>query len=150
MYKWNWRAIGLGLLATTALLFFPITRRIIVFILPLGSGIDDLLFMIVFAITLVVAFATGWISWDKTQDLIFLRKSKPEIRQAVSAVIGFCVFALTPTGSAIVSSLLIGTDFELLSPDTITHILISVLAGAMAYILFQTSKKEKKESENSK
>lgn len=50
--KWKWVAIAL--LATGFLLWNPITRTAILWILPLGSGIDDLVMIAAFAIGVAV------------------------------------------------------------------------------------------------
>jgi len=39
------RNVGLVLLGLALLLWFPMTRAVILFILPLGSGFDDLIFV---------------------------------------------------------------------------------------------------------
>lgn len=48
----NWSKVMLVVLALIILFFIPITRSIILFILPLGSGLDDLVF---FALLFVAA-----------------------------------------------------------------------------------------------
>lgn len=46
-FTWsNWKKIVLTLCILILLMLFPITRRLIFLILPLGSGIDDLIFFI--------------------------------------------------------------------------------------------------------
>ena len=40
----NWSKVMLVVLALIILFFIPFTRSVILFILPLGSGIDDLIF----------------------------------------------------------------------------------------------------------
>jgi len=46
-FTWsNWKKIVLALCILILLMLFPITRRLIFLILPLGSGIDDLIFFI--------------------------------------------------------------------------------------------------------
>lgn len=53
----NWCKAVIVLAALLFLMIFPPTRSLVVFLLPLGSGIDDLIFFIlVFATIMVVLF----------------------------------------------------------------------------------------------
>ncbi len=56
------RKVFLILTITVILLWIPFTRYAIFWLLPVGSGIDDLIFVIVLIATLFVAFVKGWIS----------------------------------------------------------------------------------------
>ena len=58
----------IGILAF--LLWHPVTRRIIIIILPLGRGIDDLIFWILLIILGFLAFVKGWISIPKIKHFI--------------------------------------------------------------------------------
>ena len=49
----NWSKVMLVVLTLIILFFIPFTRSIILFILPLGSGVDDLIF---FALLFVAFF----------------------------------------------------------------------------------------------
>lgn len=50
MKKWpNWTKLLLGLCVLAMVLAIPATRMVLLLILPLGSGIDDLLFFVVIA-----------------------------------------------------------------------------------------------------
>lgn len=49
----------------TFLLWHPVTRRIVLIILPLGKGWDDLLFWVLLVIFALVAFVKGWVSLPK-------------------------------------------------------------------------------------
>ena len=53
-YMSNWAKIIWGLLIAALLLVTPFTRQIILIILPLGSGIDDLLFFVFLTLALLV------------------------------------------------------------------------------------------------
>jgi hypothetical protein len=55
IFKW---AIALSVIAF--LFIQPLTRQVILFILPLGSGVDDLIFVVVGIIALVAWFVFGW------------------------------------------------------------------------------------------
>lgn len=55
--------IGVGLLAI--LLWHPVTRRIIIFILPLGRGVDDIVMWCLIVIFIIVAFVKGWVNLPK-------------------------------------------------------------------------------------
>ena len=50
----NWAKTMIVLCALLLLLLNPLTRQILFFILPLGSGIDDLIFFIVLFVTITV------------------------------------------------------------------------------------------------
>lgn len=53
--KWrNWSLVMCGLLGLIALMLFPFTRRILLWILPLGSGMDDLVFFALLFLALVL------------------------------------------------------------------------------------------------
>lgn len=56
---WKW---VLGLAVVAFLFWNPATRAIILWILPLGSGIDDLIVIASLILILVLAFVRGWIS----------------------------------------------------------------------------------------
>lgn len=59
--------IMLGAGITALLLFVPLTRMAILFILPLGKGVDDLAFLILLGVFLIVAFYKGWIRIPKAK-----------------------------------------------------------------------------------
>ena len=42
----NWKAAMLSTVILILLFWFPFSRRVILFLLPLGSGIDDLVFFV--------------------------------------------------------------------------------------------------------
>lgn len=48
-----------------ALLWHPFTRRIVLVILPLGRGVDDLLFWMLLVAFALMAFVKGWVSIPK-------------------------------------------------------------------------------------
>lgn len=50
----NWTKTMIALCALLLLLLNPFTRQIVFFILPLGSGIDDLIFFIVLFVAIAV------------------------------------------------------------------------------------------------
>lgn len=56
--KWtNWKKITIALCIAVLLMLFPLTRHFILLLLPLGSGVDDLIFFIllfVLAVLLVI------------------------------------------------------------------------------------------------
>lgn len=61
-FKRDWWKVVLVLLVLALLLRNPVTRAIILFILPLGRGVDDFLFVALLVIALTIAFIKGWIS----------------------------------------------------------------------------------------
>lgn len=42
----NWKAAMLSTVILILLFWFPFSRRVLLFLLPLGSGIDDLVFFV--------------------------------------------------------------------------------------------------------
>lgn len=54
--------IMVALVVGLVLLRVPIVRRVVIFILPLGRNIDDVLFWIFFFSIIVVAFVRGWVA----------------------------------------------------------------------------------------
>lgn len=55
----NWAKTLIVLCLLLLLMINPFTRQLILFILPLGSGIDDLIFFILLFVTLVVFLIRG-------------------------------------------------------------------------------------------
>lgn len=49
----NWKAAMLSTVILILLFWIPFTRKVILFLLPLGSGVDDLVF---FVLLIVAAF----------------------------------------------------------------------------------------------
>jgi len=64
--------VALGALAFALLLWHPFSRQIIVLILPLGSGYDDLLGLIGLVVGGVLLF--GWV-WTGIPTWLFKRRS---------------------------------------------------------------------------
>lgn len=56
-----WKFV-LGLLGVAFLFWNPMTRTVILWILPLGSGIDDLIVVSALVVVLFLSFVKGWIS----------------------------------------------------------------------------------------
>ncbi|MDI7277366.1 MAG: hypothetical protein QME94_15420 [Anaerolineae bacterium] len=56
-----WKAV-LGLAVLAFLFRNPVARTIVLWILPLGSGIDDLIVIVALIAMLVLAFVRGWIA----------------------------------------------------------------------------------------
>ena len=50
----NWAKTMIVLVVVMFLLINPVTRGIIMVILPLGSGVDDLIFLVVFFVAMVL------------------------------------------------------------------------------------------------
>lgn len=71
----NWAKTMIVLCALLLLLLNPFTRQILFFILPLGSGIDDLIFFIVLFVTITV-FLLKASRLDKMKDWLIRWFSK--------------------------------------------------------------------------
>lgn len=63
--KPKWKKVLLALTIVLALLWIPPTRYMIFWLLPIGSGIDDLIFIIVAIVIFIIAFVRGWIQIPK-------------------------------------------------------------------------------------
>lgn len=63
----NWAKTVIVLLVILFLMIFPPTRHFIMFLLPLGSGIDDLIFFIVLSI-LIAVLAIKFADTDRVKD----------------------------------------------------------------------------------
>ena len=48
------------LLVCAWLLWNPLTRQAVIIVLPLGSGIDDLIVIVLVILAAVIAFVRGW------------------------------------------------------------------------------------------
>lgn len=57
----NWKTTLAVLSVILILLWIPFTRYVIFWLLPVGSGIDDLIFCAVAIAVFVIAFVRGWI-----------------------------------------------------------------------------------------
>lgn len=54
--------ITLFLLICAWLLWNPFTRQAVIIVLPLGSGIDDLIVTVLVIAAMVIAFVQGWVN----------------------------------------------------------------------------------------
>lgn len=61
-FQRHWWKLALGLLLVVVLFRVPQTLRLIVFLLPLGSGFDDLVEIVALLALAIVLFAKGWVS----------------------------------------------------------------------------------------
>lgn len=53
---------AVALLVVGLLFAHPLSRRVIIVILPLGSGIDDLIAIVALGLAALLAFVQGWVS----------------------------------------------------------------------------------------
>ncbi len=56
-----WRVM-LYLSVALILLVTPLGRRIVIFVLPLGRGIDDIIVMALLVVIVILALIKGWLS----------------------------------------------------------------------------------------
>ncbi len=61
-FRQTWWKIALVAIVLAFLFWNPITRRAILWLLPLGSGIDDLIVILCLVVAIVVAFVRGWVA----------------------------------------------------------------------------------------
>lgn len=61
-FQRHWWKLALALLLVVVLFRVPQTLRLIIFLLPLGSGFDDLIEIVALVALVVVLFAKGWVS----------------------------------------------------------------------------------------
>ncbi len=67
----NWLKVVFGLLFMAFLWWHPASRQILWFILPLGSGMDDLIFLLLSGAAAAIAFVNGWVSIPKVLKWLF-------------------------------------------------------------------------------
>ena len=127
--KWLKWIIGL---AVVAFLFAnPITRRIILFLLPLGRGVDDFIELLAILTLIGVALARGWIQFNPVKFVRKLnQKTSVRVKQAfLTAVLAVSLFLIPYTGNQIWDLLLFGksisdpTFFVILGVDIVVLIL---------------------------
>jgi len=127
--KWLKWIIGL---AVVAFLFAnPITRRIILFLLPLGRGVDDFIELLAILTLIGVALARGWIRFNPVKFVRKLnQKTSVRVKQAfLTAVLAVSLFLIPYTGNQIWDLLLFGksisdpTFFVILGVDIVVLIL---------------------------
>jgi hypothetical protein len=58
----HWWKLVLGLAIVAFLFWNPTTRAFVLWVLPLGSGIDDLIVIASLILIVVLAFVRGWVS----------------------------------------------------------------------------------------
>lgn len=61
-FKRIWWKIALVAAGLAFLFWNPVTRRAILWVLPLGSGIDDLIVILCVVVAIIIAFVRGWIA----------------------------------------------------------------------------------------
>lgn len=61
-FQRHWWKLVLVLVLVVVLFRVPFTLRLIVFLLPLGSGFDDLIEIVALVALVVLLFVKGWIS----------------------------------------------------------------------------------------
>lgn len=76
-----WRWIGWGLALVTLLFFFPITRRLMIAILPLGRGVDDLIFFVAAGLLVVYLAVTRG-----ALPLVRRRRTRPSREERIKAL----------------------------------------------------------------
>jgi hypothetical protein len=90
--RWMWLVTILGLM-----FLHPVTRRIVLFILPLGSGKDDLLELILIGIAVLYWGRRWYIKWDKTKAFRDNdRHPNTKVKQSAWVVLAVIVTILMP------------------------------------------------------
>jgi hypothetical protein len=90
--RWMWLVTILGLM-----FLHPVTRRIVLFILPLGSGKDDLLELILIGIAVLYWGRRWYIKWDKTKAFRDNdRHPNTKVKQSAWVILALIVTSLLP------------------------------------------------------
>lgn len=128
MKDWNWKHVGIGAVILALALGWPPTRAIIKFILPLGGGIDDLIFWIALVIALLVWEGRWYKAWKIREDVAFVNRRGGKIQQIVITALVVMVALFVPyTGEPIQRYFLMGQN--LFTPGTF------IALGAEALII---------------
>jgi hypothetical protein len=61
----SWKKVTGSLVVILILLWIPLTRYAIFWLLPVGSGIDDLIFVGICIVVFILAFTRGWVQLPK-------------------------------------------------------------------------------------
>lgn len=61
----GWKKVVVPLIIMLILLWIPPTRYAIFWLLPVGSGIDDLIFIVIGVAVFILAFVRGWVQLPK-------------------------------------------------------------------------------------
>lgn len=86
----------------------PITRAVVLFLLPLGSGVDDFIEVIAIIALVVLLFAKGWAQFDPgplVREMIASEKFKDAVLLIVAVTV---VFLIPYTGSRLWNLILYG------------------------------------------
>ena len=127
MKDWNWKNILIGFGIAVALLLHPLSRRIILFILPLGRGIDDLIFWIVAFVFIILLIARGWAKWNVIADVFRFLYADDKIKQSIMIALGILIMSFTPAGTYIYRWFFLGETFEVVNPGFFIPVIVSIL-----------------------
>lgn len=143
MTNWNWFKVGIGLGIATLLMLFPLTRRIIILILPLGRGIDDLIFMIVFVGAVLVWGGRWYMAWKARQDVRKVNRN-PKLRAwVISAIIVIVALTVAPTGVPIQNFFLMSRPIT--DPSFPIWLAVEIAVVAITWLILGRSSKKGKQ-----
>jgi membrane protease YdiL (CAAX protease family) len=120
--------IGLALFAFG--MWHPLTRKIILVILPLGRGFDDLLFILALICLVIFGSAKGWIKWNKMKTFRKVdRDRNTRVKQSAWLVLTMLFVVFSPFTQSVWPMILYGR-----SPDpsiwiTLLITLVAVIGG---------------------
>jgi hypothetical protein len=117
------------IVAGVAIAFWlPFTRRIILFILPLGTGIDDLVVWVCIIGLAVYGIAKGWIKFEKHKTFQRIDRDKnTKVKQAAWAIIVFVIGLLLAPGLG--DNLLYGDPLDVDTIAILSAAAILVIVG---------------------
>jgi len=144
--NWNWKRIGIGLGVSALMMLHPVGRSIILFILPLGNGVDDFIAIALVILFIIYMISRSWIKWNKSNTSKFLVRHKNlRIMQIVIAVTSLVFILVNPATSRPLDNwFFYGKGFDALNPDFIIPFVTSiVLAVASWFIIGYIDKKGK-------
>lgn len=143
MTNWNWKYIGIGLAILFVMLGWPPTRALIVFILPLGRGVDDFLFWVVAAGAGIVWGGQWWTKWKAREDVRRVNKNKNRkvLYWTLTSIVLIMSLIIPPTGTPLQNWFLMGKPIQ----DPITFgIWLAVEGLAVLFIWLLLGRKERK------
>jgi hypothetical protein len=139
-------SIFLGLVIGAFLLYQPITRSIIKFLLPMGSGWDDLIEIALIIGAVCYGVGWGWIRWNKTKTFRKIDRNRNLRVKQVAWVAGMAIVSLIVSPSTLGSVgnfIMYGYPVDLLVYLTLAIILILTIGGWKAISFYDRRRSNK-------
>jgi hypothetical protein len=146
--KWNWKVIGLVAAGIALAMFLPPVRALVLFILPLGSGVDDIVFILALIIATMVWGGRAWAAWKIRDDIRYAKKHLSPKTQAwiLTCIVILISVSVAPTASPAWDAILMGKPIG--DPATFfVCVAIECVLVAVIWFIFGSKRKEKKKDE---